>query len=140
MNNLAKGYLISPWTITSGTIWLTVGLGLSAKGFSLLYPFNAWTAVWIVLAFGIGFLKARFVLSKRVHKTVLYLRGLGGPIRFRHVFSPSYIVLIGAMVGLGMAMRWMPISPVLRGGIDLAIGFALMQGSILYFRAMYGSS
>jgi hypothetical protein len=38
------------------------------------------------------------------------------------------------MILLGLSMRFMPILIDVRGVIDVAIGFALLNGSMLYFR------
>jgi hypothetical protein len=41
--------------------------------------------------------------------------------------------LIGAMVGLGVTLRFLPIPVDLRGFIDTAVGSALVNGAMLYF-------
>jgi hypothetical protein len=83
----------------------------------------------------VGFLKGRFVLSKTVRRVVLRIASLPLPIRLKDAYSRSYWILIGSMVALGMFFRFLPIPVDIRGVIDLAIGSALVNGAMLYFRA-----
>ncbi len=123
----------------SGLVWLAIGAFLLMKGLSLITAANLENeqAAVILISAGllIGFVKGRFVLSKTVKRVVARIHSLPEPIRFSQVYSTSYYVLIGSMVLLGISMRWIPIPPEVRGTIDVAIGAALMNGAILYFRA-----
>ena len=123
----------------SGLVWLAIGVFLLRKGLSLITAaqMEGDQAAIILITAGllIGFVKGRFVLSKTVKRVVARILSLPEPIRFSQVYSASYYVLIGGMILLGISMRWIPIPQEVRGTIDVAIGAALMNGAVLYFRA-----
>jgi len=145
------------WIAFSGFIWLFVGMMLLYKGLSLIAegasrssslcssmaslfgsPQQAGTAL-IACGLFIGFLKGRLVLSKTVKRVAYRILSLPLPIRFSSVYAPSYWILIGSMVGLGLTLRFLPIPIDLRGLIDTAVGSALINGAMLYFRAARGA-
>ncbi len=123
----------------SGLVWLVVGIFLLMKGLSLIttgYADADQTALLLIsLGLAIGFVKGRFVLSKTVKRVVDRINSLPLPIQVSQVYSKGYYFLIGGMILLGMSMRWLPIPIAIRGTVDVAIGFALMNGAIQYFRA-----
>lgn len=140
------------WIAVTGFIWLVIGGSLLYKGLHLISsaasttdslcfslrnlfgsPQQAGTAL-IALGLFIGFLKGRFVLSKTVHRVSVRIGHLPHPIRFFDVYAPSYWILIGSMIALGVSLRFLPISIDVRGLIDVAVGSALLNGSMLYFR------
>ena len=132
------------WIFLSGAIWFVAGVLLLYKGIHFLAaaPLDETVATWWMMAgLTIGFMKGRFVLSKTVRRVVARIESLEPPISFRSVYAPSYWLLIGSMVLLGMSFRWLPIGLQYRGLVDVAIGSALIQGAMLYFRAIiYGTS
>lgn len=145
------------WIAISGFLWLAVGGGLLYKGLHLISdatispdslcfrmqrlfgtPQQSGTAL-IAAALLIGFVKGRFILSKTVKRVALRIASLPLPIRFSSVYAPSYFFLIGGMIALGIILRFLPIPIDLRGFIDTAIGSALINGAMLYFRAARGA-
>lgn len=141
------------WIVLSGIFWLLMGGMLLRKGLSFLVqgvltphslcdrfqgifgsPSQTGTAL-LVIALVIGFLKGRLVLSKTVAKMVQRILSLELPIRFVDVYPRSYWFLIGGMMSLGVILRFGFIPIDLRGMIDVAVGSALLNGSLLYFRA-----
>ena len=98
---------------------------------------SAQQASTVVIALGllIGWLKGRFVLSKTVKRVVDGIAILKTPIRTHQVYSRKYWILIASMIALGMSLRILPIPVDIRGFVDIAVGSALIQGSLLYFRA-----
>ncbi len=146
------------WIVLSGFVWLTGGISLLYKGLrfisygviredSLASRFadvfgSASQAGTVILAMGLllGFLKGRFVFSKTVSRVVQRILSLSLPIRFIDVYPRSYWILIGGMIGLGFLIKFLPIPVDLRGLIDVAIGSALVNGSMLYFRFSSGLS
>lgn len=141
------------WIALSGFLWFVIGVSLLYKGLrfitdaafqadSLCYrmqgifgtPQQAATSL-IAVGLLIGFIKGRFVLSKTVRRVVGRIASLPLPIRFQDAYAPSYWFLIAGMVALGVSFRFLPIPLDIRGTIDLAIGSALINGSMLYFRA-----
>ena len=144
------------WIVISGLIWFIVGIGLLTLGLnfivfkaqmdlgdttSLIAKLSPLTggreqAALALIATGliIGFIKGRFVLSKTVRRVSERILSLPQPIRFAQVYSKGYLMLIGGMVLLGMSMKWLGLPAEVRGLIDVAIGSALMNGAMAYFR------
>lgn len=100
--------------------------------FSLSVPESQKLA--IVLAMAIGFLKGRTVLKKSVNRQVARLSKLPERASIFSTFSPAFYILIGGMMTLGMSLRFAPIFYDTRGFIDLAVGFALINGAMHYMR------
>lgn len=141
------------WIVLSGVIWFAIGAMLLYKGLrfislGIVAPTSMCKslsstlgseqrAATLFVAFGllIGFFKGRLVLSKTVRRVVGRILSLPLPIRPSQVYQPAYYLLIGAMVMLGLLFRYLPIPIDLRGMIDVAIGSALVNGALLYFRA-----
>jgi hypothetical protein len=145
------------WIAISGFLWLAVGGGLLYKGLHLISngtisadslcfkmqgffgsPQQSGTAL-IAAGLLVGFVKGRFVLSKTVRRVALRILSLPLPIRFFSVYAPSYFILIGGMIALGITLKFLPIPVDLRGFIDTAVGSALINGAMLYFRAARGA-
>lgn len=141
----------------SGFLWFISGVMLLYKGLHLISgaAFQAdslcaaWCAKWqgffgtpqqagtVFIGIGLllGFIKGRFVLSKSVGRVVSRIASLPPHFRFVDAYSRSYWILIACMVGLGMSFRFLPIPVDLRGTVDVAIGSALVNGAMLFFRA-----
>lgn len=141
------------WILFSGFLWLGVGVMLLYKGLRFISdatlssdsicfhlkdlfgsPAQAGTGM-IAVGMMIGFAKGRFVLSKTVARVVGKIKTLEAPIRLSKVYPPAYWILIGSMVVLGMILKILPIPVDARGLIDVAVGSALTNGAMLYFRA-----
>jgi len=56
------------------------------------------------------------------------------PVSLRKVYSPAYLLLIGVMVLMGVLMNVLSIPHLYRGFIDVAIGSALIFGSLVFIR------
>ncbi len=141
------------WIAFSGFVWFAIGANLLYKGLRLIsaatldsdsmcsqmsrFFGTSQQAASFLIAVGllVGFLKGRFVLGKTVRRVVARIHSLPLPIRFKQAYSPSYWILIGAMMALGMSFRFLPIPIDARGVVDVAIGSALINGALLYFRA-----
>lgn len=142
------------WIAFSAFTWFFLGLWLLYKGLRLLtegafqpdtlshalsrFFVNQQQAATALLAVAllVGFLKGRLVLIKTVRRVTARLISLPSPVAFKDAYSGSYWMLIGGMMLLGISFRFLPISPDVRGAIDIAIGSALMNGSMLYLRAL----
>ncbi len=136
----------------SGITWLIMGMYLLYKG--LYYtitciidmpPMISWLSnslgsaqngILFIIAAGlaIGFFKGRYVLIKTVRRVVKGIVIQPSPIKFRHIYTNGYLALILGMMALGMTLRFLPIGGDIRGLVDTAIGFALINGSLIYFR------
>ena len=116
------------WIVSFGVLWLIGGVFLLHKGVS--YIGNSWLLFAGVF---LGFLKGRFIFTKTVERITKRIYALQRPIRFLQVYPPMYWGIIGVMVLFGVGLRFVP--ETVRGVVDVAVGSALIQGAILYFRA-----
>jgi hypothetical protein len=139
----------------SGLVWLAVGcfllpLGLNfivdallKENASLSHPVLGFIApyvggldqaalIWIVFALLIGYFKGRSVFAKSVKRSVDRILTLPNPSSLSKIYTLSYYILLGSMVLLGVLVRFT--TQDIRGGIDVAIGSALIHGAMLYFR------
>lgn len=133
---------------TAGAVWLIVGLLLLAKGVFLLCTlstnegilarfFERKASVFpflIGLGFLLGWAKGHFLLSKSVKRTIARLSSCTGLIHFSKLYRLQDYVLIMAMIALGRFLQWIHCPCDLRGMMNIAIGFALLFGAVLYFR------
>lgn len=140
----------------SGFLWLIAGFNLLPLGLRLLVgtldpegsassPLLDWLrpyfsqpeqAVQALILFSlfIGFLKGRMILGKTVAREVTRINTLPSPAPLSHLYGKKTVILILLMMGLGFSMRWMSIPPDIRGVIDVAVGAALINGAVLYFK------
>ncbi|HPE84722.1 MAG: hypothetical protein KDK44_00995 [Chlamydiia bacterium] len=136
----------------SGITWLVMGSYLLYKGlyYSItcvldMPPLITWLSgilgsvqngIIMVIAAGltIGFFKGRYILIKTVRRVVRGIVLQPTPIKLRHIYTNGYLILILSMMALGMTLRFLPIGGDVRGLVDTAIGCALINGSLIYFR------
>ncbi|MCP5507301.1 MAG: hypothetical protein H7A37_03240 [Chlamydiales bacterium] len=143
----------------SGCLWIAVGMFLLPRGLKLLvagsvparyfdslpYPLLDYlspmvggieTAAVIIIAVAlvIGYLKARFVLSKTVKRVVTRVLSLPNPVAFTAIYGKGYLLLIASMMGLGFVIRYTGVPDDVRGLINVAIGSALINGGLIYLR------
>lgn len=139
----------------SGFVWLAVGCFLLPLGLNFIveillkenssqpHPILNFLApyagglesaalIWIAITLLIGFLKGRHVFAKSVNRSVSRILTLPNPAPLSKIYSPSYYILLGSMVLLGVLVRFAPLD--IRGGVDVAVGSALINGAVLYFR------
>jgi hypothetical protein len=162
--NLMEGHVSKRctfWIAFSGLVWFVVGTFLLVFGVKLIVYASLEQgerafllgklfhvvkskerAALLLLVSGLllGFMKGRFVLSKTVARVVKRIASLPEPIKASQVYPVGYIALIGCMILLGISMRWLGIPLDVRGGIDVAVGSALMNGAMLYFRCLFKRS
>lgn len=146
--------------LLSGGLWLVAGLMLLIKGLNLvtlalyaekfgvasaLIPHlarltgSSETGAVVLIAIGllIGLFKGRFVLIKSVRRVVHRILSLPAPLKIGQIYSWSYLALIGGMILLGISLRFIGLSPDIHGMIDVAIGSALINGAMIYFRCAF---
>lgn len=139
----------------SGFVWLTVGCFLLPLGLNFIvdallvenanqsYPvlkflspyvggLDTAALLWISFSLMIGFIKGRRVFSKSVNRSVNRILSLPNPSSLSKMYTPAYYILLGSMVLLGVLVRFAPLD--IRGGVDVAVGSALINGAVLYFR------
>lgn len=140
------------WMICSGMLWVLIGTWLLYKGIHLVAEgafgsdikhssisrlfgaaedgANAVIGIGLI----IGFFKGRFVLSKTAKRVCSRILSLPLPLKASKIYSSSYLLLLLGMMTLGITLRFLPIPLDLKGFIDIAVGSALINGSIFYFR------
>lgn len=145
----------------SGIIWMGVGIMLLNMGLGFLMNgfqsgvfvsegysgLFSWIAsltgaadyaaiVLIMLSLVVGIAKGRFVMAKAAQKSATRISKLANPTAITNLYSRSNLILLAIMMGMGMLMKVLSFPCDIRGCIDVAVGCALMQGSLAYFRLM----
>lgn len=146
----------------AGFVWLAVGIFLLTLGiqfllatlhqpstlitpgkFSLLstllpYVRDPTQTVIVLITVGLilGYFKGKMALAKSVRRQIQRIAGLPNPASIQHLYSKGYYFLIAGMVLLGISLRFLPITLDTRGTVDVAIGSALINGAMLYFRSL----
>ena len=146
----------------SGLLWLMIGILLltkginylvlagnahlsgGASGFSLLKCIDFFAksseqsaTILVCVALVLGFFKGRVVMKKAVIRVVRRIRSLPAPIPLTALYSKGYLFLIGGMALLGIAFKYLPLPMDIKGFVDFAVGVALINGAMLYVRAIY---
>jgi hypothetical protein len=93
--------------------------------------------VLITIGLILGFIKGRYIFAKTIRRIVARILSLNPPIKISQVYSKGYLLLIGGMIFLGLSMRWLGVPTEIRGIINVAIGSALMNGAVAYFRIAF---
>lgn len=140
----------------SGIIWLVIGCFLFSLGINFIVDAldqegavpvleklslkmkletTIVAILWIVFAVLVGWIKGYYILSRSVKKGVDHILALPNPAPLIHIYKKGTYLLIGGMMLLGYILRFA--SWDIRGGTDVAVGFALIQGAILYFRQAF---
>lgn len=143
--------------VCMGVLWLLIGLFLLMKGLNLLVfathaehfgIHQVWIArlaplvggsersalILIFTALLIGLVKARFVLVKTIKRVVERILSFAPAIPWSKLFSTRYLLLMGLMIAMGISLRFLGLPADVHGLIDVAIGSALVNGSMIYFR------
>lgn len=145
--------------VISGLIWFAIGSFLMMMGLNFLMnslvienqtsqPLLDWmlpyfgsleTAVLalIFLALSVGYFKGKFVLGKSAKKGIERLGRFPNPTALSNIYSAKYYILLAIMIGLGISFKYLGISTDVRGLVDIAVGSALVNGSMFYFRACF---
>lgn len=139
----------------SGSIWFAIGIALLFLGLNLItsaveipshsYPLlhrlffllgtyeNGAVAI-IALGLFLGYAKGRYVLGKSAKRVVSRILSFPNPCSIFKIYSWPYYLLILSMVLLGVSFRYFGLPQDIRGFIDVAIGSALINGGMIYFR------
>ena len=114
------------------------------EGFSLIKKLTEYTKnpeqAALILICGslfVGFFKGRVVLKRSVNRVVDRIWSQPAPLSLKNIYSKGYLFLIGGMMCMGMAFKYLPLPLDVKGFIDFAVGAALINGSMLYFRAAF---
>lgn len=148
--------------VISGLVWFGIGVyllqlglnlllggvnspDLSASQYPLLRTLSPYTGslesaaiVLVVIALFIGYFKGRYVLGKSAKRGVDRIRSFSNPAPLQNIYSWQYYILLGGMVALGISIKYMGLNHDVRGLIDAAIGSALINGAMIYFKLAQG--
>ncbi|MDD5304772.1 MAG: hypothetical protein PHS14_16880 [Elusimicrobia bacterium] len=118
-------------------IWLAGGVVLCSFGLVRLSAArSAGAGVWLALTLGLaaGAAKSVLILVATSRRNIARLDALPGPMRPIRVYDARSWTVIGAMtaVAVGLNLGWIPLSLVARGGVNIAIGTALILSSFTY--------
>lgn len=118
-------------------IWLTGGFVLCSFGLMRLNEARSSGAgVWLALSLGLaaGAAKSLLILAATSQRNIARLDALPGPMRPIRVYDGRSWAVIGVMTGVAVALNlgWIPLSLVARGGVNIAIGTALILSSFTY--------
>jgi len=136
-----------------GFLWLAAGLMLMSKGMPLLVksairdelplisflkPFTGSSEqaamVLVLFSLVLGLLKGRLVLAKAANKMMIRLSGFSDPVPISRLFTLRYCLILALMILLGVSLRFQRLPYDVHGLIDLAVGSALINGALVYFR------
>lgn len=123
------------------TLWLIGGLVLCIRGTQYLTDSSAMSNMGllvglIIAALVIGFGKGKFVLSKTSAKNIERIEQFNEPKKPIQVYSARSWIMITLMVGISVALTFFNVDKVVRGPINLGIGFALIISSLAYLKAL----
>ncbi len=150
---------ISPFQalLMSFATWLGIGILLLYKGLTIFMSTLevGFTASWmaplvyftgdqeyavllcISFALFLGFLKGKFVLKKTVTRISARFFSFQRPMSLKEVYPRYYLLIILVMMSMGMFFKFIPIASEFKGMIDVAVGAALINGSLQYFRMAF---
>ena len=143
----------------SGLIWAIIGFLLLKLGInfvmqgwqgtyfsasvysSFFLVFSSWFGSYenasiavIILGIVIGTFKGRLIMQKAAIATQARVSKLENPTSLKNIYTIKNLVIIGFMMTLGKIMNFLEVRPDIRGLVDIAVGTALLQGAVQYFR------
>ena len=130
----------------AGAVWLLAGAALLRLGVKYLMqaldiPSPAYFTlspeeilVLLAAALAIGAIKGRLVLRKAAFRCCERIAQFDNPTSLGNIYGRSSYLIICLMAGLGTIMNITRVPVDIRGAIDVAVGSALIQGSLYYFR------
>ena len=141
----------------SGIVWLIIGSFLLPLGLRLMmagahgtaqgeyYPILSFLSAYTgdaeqaallvtAICLFIGYLKGKKVLAKSVHRSVRRIEGFSNPTSLANIYSGGYYLLFASMIGLGFLIKFFGLSHDIRGAVDIAVGAALINGAVLFFK------
>jgi hypothetical protein len=110
---------------------------VATRDFTPLAGNSMWIALAIAVVLGVG--KGFTALRKGARRAATQIVARGERAPFWTIFSPFMILLIGIMIGGGLALRKLNYDPVAKGWVIgilyPAVGIGLMIGGILALNA-----
>lgn len=139
----------------AGVMWLGIGLLLLSRGLNYLKLLMANHDTFVLfdsigakaistdmksyalvsLGIVMGFFKAHLTLKKMVEKNFVRISNMDKVSLFK-IYPLNSWLIIFFMMGMGMSLRLLPIPRDIYSLILIAVGSALIQGGIFYFRGV----
>ncbi|MHB9131669.1 MAG: hypothetical protein ACYDBB_11350 [Armatimonadota bacterium] len=127
--------------LIAALIWILVGAMITVRGILWVLAddhTHRLLAIIIPLAVILGIIKGVALLSKSASRVTARIHTLEERSPVWKIYSPSMYLLVGGMMGLGVACRWA--GPHLHivgiiGALYLVVGIALIAGSRTYWQA-----
>jgi hypothetical protein len=122
------------------TLWLVGGIVLFSRGTNFLLESAAiqnipLLAGLVAVALAIGFGKGKFVLAKTSLKNIERLNQFNEPQKPIAVYSLRSWIMIALMVSISVALNIFQVENIVRGPINLGIGFSLIISSLAYLKS-----
>ena len=122
------------------TLWLVGGIVLFIRGTNFLVESSAiqnipLLAGLVAVSLAIGFGKGKFVLGKTSTKNIERLNQFSEPQKPIAVYSVRSWIIIALMVSISVALNIFHVENIVRGPINLGIGFALIISSLTYLKS-----
>lgn len=121
-------------------LWFLGGLLMTTRGAMRLGEVgtHSMKAALIVagIALAVGWAKGRYVLSRTSRRNRDRLRTLPGPARPARVYGIRSWATIGVMMTVGFALTWFGAPVLVRGGVGVTVGVALLTSSFVYLPAL----
>jgi hypothetical protein len=141
----------------AGIVWLVVGSLLLRKGIFLIStaamegadpssPYPLFHGLMVLVgdsakvvlallsvAILIGYAKGRLILMRAGERIISRIASLRAPISIFRLYGRRDCLMMLSMMGLGMVMRFLEVPIEIRGFILVAVGTALIQGSLAIF-------
>ncbi|MDX9894965.1 MAG: hypothetical protein RBS34_05955 [Desulfofustis sp.] len=120
--------------LCAALLWSGAGIFLLVRGIILLKNDEY---VWLIGA-GVllGLIKSRMILDRVARDGVARIAGFTGTICIGAVYSWKTWLLVLAMMVFGIALRRLQVTPLLVGGICVAVGSALVYSSRFAWEAL----
>lgn len=117
---------------------MAAGLFLIIRGILFVPQFDLHSCLKIAAAIPIGYLKSRLTFYKIIDNNMTRIKELAPEKEKICIFAfqafQSYLLVL-IMISLGMILRLSSIDRLILGIIYVAIGFALLNASLKYFKA-----
>lgn len=118
----------------AGIFWTLAGFGLLTRGVLLLQPLHHWWLMVPASLLGLG--KSFLMIDRSVERVVRRVEGFEQEKCLGAVFTPFTWLMIGAMITLGILLKYTGIYDGIRGFILVTIGMALLISSRIVWRAV----
>lgn len=140
-----------------GMVWFIVGLALLFSGLEMIFLIDflqgqtftplinilmyAFTgaiipSIIVICLVGLllGYVKSKWALVRMIGKTMERIYPLSGLVRISNLYRLHEALLVIAVITLSRVIKIFPIPLDVQGVINIAIGSALINGAVIYFR------